>query len=70
MTCKLRLLCYCGFILYVDGFQIDEGSDVEKKRKNYKSDSEIYTEPRSSARHRKSDSRSVEKYKKIHLDVK
>ncbi|KAL4219357.1 hypothetical protein ACF0H5_021937 [Mactra antiquata] len=46
--------------------QIDEASDVEKQRKDYKSDSEIYTEPRS-ARRPKHD---PEKYKKIHLDEK
>ncbi|XP_060603121.1 centrosome-associated protein 350-like [Ruditapes philippinarum] len=46
---------------------IDEASDAEKQRKDYKSDSEIYTEPKISGRRSK---QNPEKYKKIHLDEK
>ena len=44
-------------------FQIDEASDAEKKRrKDYKSDSEIYTEPKADRKKSKTDSKS-EKYR-------
>ena len=47
--------------MYLPRFQLDGGSDVEK-RKDYKSDSEIYTEPKSSARRAKQD-KDLKKYK-------
>lgn len=55
---KFTIVC----ILFI---QIDEASDAEKQRKDYKSDSEIYTDLKSSGRRTKQD---PEKYKKIHLD--
>ena len=56
-------------VLFVSSIQFDEASDAEKQqKKDYKSDSEIYTEPKSSGHKAKSDVKNVEKYKKIHLD--
>ncbi|KAK3594699.1 hypothetical protein CHS0354_001651 [Potamilus streckersoni] len=47
---------------------IDEASDAEK-RKNYKSDSEIYMDQKGGKKS-KVEAKNVEKYKKIHLDEK
>ena len=61
--------CPLGY-LFNYSLQIDEASDAEKRRrKDYKSDSEIYTEPKGGAKKSKTDSKS-EKYRKINLDEK